>query len=97
MSNVSIVTRGFNKDARNQQRFNAVPFKCGPGASRNAKGKKRRPAKKNNSARKGKATASAHGNMNGAGVESFILGDEREYSTGLTKMSEISKGRCHFV
>ncbi|KAJ0297950.1 hypothetical protein COL5a_009937 [Colletotrichum fioriniae] len=39
--------------------FKAVPFKRGSGAGRNAKGKKKRPSKKNNSARKGKATVNS--------------------------------------
>ncbi|KXH44859.1 hypothetical protein CNYM01_08080 [Colletotrichum nymphaeae SA-01] len=56
--------------------FKAVPFKRGSGAGRNAKGKKRRLAKKNYSARKGKAAAGARGNMNGNETESGVETEE---------------------
>ncbi|KAK7445937.1 hypothetical protein Landi51_07864 [Colletotrichum acutatum] len=64
--------------------FNAVPFRRGSGAGRNAKGKKKRLGKKDNSARKGKATAKsgrkaaagARGNMNGNETESDVETEE---------------------
>ncbi|KAF4775456.1 hypothetical protein HER10_EVM0010697 [Colletotrichum scovillei] len=55
--------------------FKAVPFQRGSGAGRNAKGKKRRPAKKN-AARKGKAAAGARGNLNGNETESGVETEE---------------------